>query len=392
MDFFNGFYQPRRSLWGNVLSALFGTLVGGALVAFILLRFFVPGQEAAQNQSNIVPQTQQPSQQQEEIPFNEQDRPEYQNTAVVRAAEKVVPAVVGITNKVNVFSMFHGRTVLQDKGTGSGVIIDPDGYIVTNNHVIEGADEIWVTLGDEKEYKAELVGKDRVSDLAVIKINAANLTAATFGDSDKIVVGEMAIAIGNPLGLRFSQSVTVGYISSKQREITDGTQTLYVIQTDAAINSGNSGGPLVNLKGEVIGINTAKIMLTGVEGMGFAIPSNTVKKVAEELIAKGYVVRPRLGVYNGGDIDAALAKQLQLPVDYGMIVYAVDPGSPADKAGMRSGDIIIEFAGKKIETFSDLQKAIYAQKVGDTVEIVVVRDRQKLTLTATLTEAANMDD
>ncbi|NLM46032.1 MAG: PDZ domain-containing protein [Firmicutes bacterium] len=392
MDFFNGFYQPRRGLWGIILSALFGTLVGGALVAFILLHFLAPGQDAAQNQAPLAPQTGQPSQQQEDIPYSEQDRPEYQNTAVVRAAEKVVPAVVGITNKVDVFSMFHGRTILQDKATGSGVIIDPDGYIVTNNHVIDEADEIWVTLGDDKEYKAELVGKDRVSDLAVIKIDAQNLPAATFGDSDKIVVGEMAIAIGNPLGLRFSQSVTVGYISSKQREITDGTQTLYVIQTDAAINSGNSGGPLVNLKGEVIGINTAKIMLTGVEGMGFAIPSNTVKKVTEELIDKGYVVRPRLGVYNGGDIDAALARQLQLPVEYGMIVYAVDPGSPAEKAGMRSGDIIIEFNGKKIETFSDLQKAIYAQKVGDTVEIVVVRDRQKLTLTATLTEAANVNE
>jgi len=356
MDFFSDFQQPRRSSkTGLILSALFGAVIGGLVVAYIAMRFFVP--EQANVQPDPAPEIIFPSGDEEEIPFTERDLPEYQDTAIVRAAQKVVPTVVGITNKAKVYDILHGRTILRDRSTGSGVIISEDGYIVTNNHVIDGASEIWVTLGEE-EIQAELVGGDLATDLAVLKINKTGLPAAQFGDSEKIVVGETAIAIGNPLGLEFSQTVTVGHISAKKRTINIGQQAFNFIQTDAAINDGNSGGALVNLNGEVIGINTAKIKVAGVEGMGFAIPSNMVKNIATQLIENGRIVRPWLGIYSGGDVDKVLAKQLRLPVDYGVIVQRVVPDSPAQQGGIKAGDIIIALGGKQTKVFADLSDAI----------------------------------
>lgn len=386
MDFFNGFsHQPRRAgLLGFLLTALFGAIVGGLLVALIVVQVVIPGlaQGQAPNDTNVVPgsQVQQP-----DISFNENDLPEYQNTAIVRATQKVMPAVVGITNKAMVYDMWQGRSLLQDKATGSGVIIDANGYIVTNNHVIDGAAEIFVTLGDGQEHQAELIGADPATDLAVIKIDQTGLPVADLGDSDTIVVGEQALAIGNPLGLNFSQTLTVGYISAKRRTITMNEYTFTFIQTDAAINDGNSGGALVNLNGEVVGINTAKIKIAGVEGMGFAIPANTVKIIAQELISNGKIVRPWLGVYAGGDIDETLAKQLQLPVDYGVLVQDVVEDSPASRAGISRGDVLISMAGKKVETFKDLRDLIYQQKVGAIVEIVLIRNGKESKTAATLT-------
>ena len=377
MDFFNGFHQPKRSgVMGVIASALFGAVVGGVLVAVIMVRVVMPGLAQEPPNSIFTPN--------EDVPYNEQDRPEYQNTAIVRSAEKVVPAVVGITNKAR--NPFRGQAGLQEQATGTGVIIDSKGYIVTNNHVIDGAEEIWVTLGEGEELQAELVGRDAATDLAVIKIDKEGLPVAKFGNSDNIVVGEVAIAIGNPLGLSFSQSVTVGYISAKQREIIISEQTFKFIQTDAAINDGNSGGALVNLNGEIIGINTAKIKITGVEGMGFAIPANTVKNITQQLIETGRIIRPWLGIISGGNVTDTLKEQLQLPVNYGVIIAQVMPDSPANRAGLRSGDVIIQMGDTKIEDFNELRGAINKRTVGDTVEVVVIRDKQEVKLIAMLSE------
>lgn len=382
MDFFNGFYQqPRRTgLPAVIMAALFGAILGGAFVAIIVLRFAVPEPAQALPDSIFMPGPRQ------ELPYSERDLPEYQNTAIVRSAQRVLPTVVGITNKAMTYDMWHGRSVLREQATGTGVIIDANGYIVTNNHVIAKATEISVTLGDGQEYPAELVGTDPVTDLAVIKINKSGLPVAHFGNSDNLAVGETAIAIGNPLGLNFSQTVTVGVISAKQRAITINEHTFNFIQTDAAINDGNSGGPLVNLNGEVIGINTAKIKIAGVEGMGFAIPANTVKNISRDLILHGQIIRPWLGVYSGGDLNEALAQQLQLPVNYGVLIQDVAPDSPAHRAGIRRGDVIISLAGKKVTSLSDLRNAIYNQKVNDEVEVVVIRGREELKFAVTLTE------
>ncbi|NLZ93054.1 MAG: trypsin-like serine protease [Firmicutes bacterium] len=384
MDFFNGFNQEqRRSGWaGYLFTAFFGTIIGGIVVALIIVRVILPGQAQIPNNTSVISENPQG----EEVPYTERDLPEYQNTAIVRAAAKVKPTVVGITNKAMVYDMWRGISSLQDQSTGSGVIISEDGYIVTNNHVIDGATEIYVTLGDGEEYQAKLIGADPATDLAVIKINKTGLPAAEFGNSDNIVVGEQALAIGNPLGLEFSQTLTVGYISAKRRTINIKDYTFNFIQTDAAINDGNSGGALVNLQGEVIGINTAKIKITGVEGMGFAIPSNTVKSIAQELIKNGRILRPWLGVYAGGDVDEVLAKQLGLPVNYGVLVQDVVADSPAAKAGVRRGDVIISLAGQKTATFTQLRNTIYEQKINTSVELVLIRNGKEIKTTVTLTE------
>ena len=378
MDFFHGFYQhPRRiGLSGILLTALLGAILGGSLVAIIILRVVVPGVAQTPPDSIFAP----------EIPYTERDKPEYQNTAIVRATERVLPTVVGITNNAMIYDMWHGRSALRERATGTGVIIDSSGYIVTNNHVIEGANDLRVTLSDGEEYPAQLVGADSATDLAIIKIDKTGLPVSNFGNSEALAVGEFAIAIGNPLGQAFSQSVTVGVISAKQRTINISEHDFKFIQTDAAINDGNSGGPLVNLNGEIIGINTAKIKITGVEGMGFAIPSNTVKSIANDLILHGRIIRPWIGVYPGGDVDDSLAQQLQLPVNYGVLIQDVVENSPAALAGIRRDDVIIAMGGKKISTFNDLRRTIFAYKVGDQVEVTIIRNRQELKLTLSLAE------
>ena len=216
------------------------------------------------------------------------------NTPAVYAAKTVGPAVVGITNKAVARDWFDNP--IETEGVGSGVIFKSDGYIVTNNHVINGAKELIVSLSDGRSLKGKVVGADEVTDLAVVKIDAKDLPTATFADSDQIVVGEPAIAIGNPMGLEFRGSVTSGVVSALNRTLDNSDSRVKLLQTDAAINPGNSGGALVNADGEVIGINSVKLAANGVEGMGFAIPSNTVQSVIKELMDKGYVARPYLGV------------------------------------------------------------------------------------------------
>ncbi len=383
MDFFNGFYQPpkRTGFAGLLFAAIVGAVLGGSLVAFVVLRYFTPN-----NVSQVLPYPLLPPAARQEVPFEARDLPEHQNTAIVRATERVLPTVVGITNKALVQDIFDGRSILRERATGTGVIIDADGHIVTNNHVIEGASELRVTLGDGVEYPARLIGSDAATDLAVIKIEKNNLPVAHFGDSNDLAVGEGAIAIGNPLGLTFSQTVTVGVISAKQRTVTINEHNFTFIQTDAAINNGNSGGPLVNLKGEVIGINTAKIKIPGVEGMGFAIPANTVKNITRDLIIHGRIIRPWIGVYWGGDVDEALSRQLQLPVTYGVLIQGAAEDSPAARAGIRRGDVIIAMGGKRVANFNDLRRTIFEHEVGAEVELTIIRDGQEMKLSVILAE------
>jgi serine protease Do len=378
MDFFSGFsHPPRRGSFAVALfAALVGAVVGGALTAYVVLRY------VGQDDGRLPPG----EDVREEEPLTERDLLEHQNTAVVRAAEQVLPTIVGISNKAQVYDFFHGRSVMRERASGTGVIISSDGHIVTNNHVVAGASELWVTLSNGEEHSARLIGADAATDLAVIKIEQVNLPVARFGDSDRLAVGEVAIAIGNPLGLEFSQSVTVGVISARQRSINIDEHTFNFIQTDAAINEGNSGGALVNLRGEVIGINTAKIKIPGVEGMGFAIPSNTADKTAGELILHGRIIRPWMGVWHGGNLDEARAAELQLPVNYGVLVQEVVRGGPADLAGISGGDVIVAMAGQKITSFADLRRVINEHKVGDEVEITIFRNREQLILKVRLAE------
>jgi serine protease Do len=294
---------------------------------------------------------------------------------VVSIAQKMSPAVTGITSIPT--DGLLSRT--GDEVTGSGVIFDAqNGYIVTNNHVVEGASRILVTLADGREIPAEIIGKDSHTDLAVLQVQAPNLIAAAFGDSDQVSVGETAVAIGNPLGMRFARSVTVGVISGINRKLSGDEGSAYpLLQTDAAINPGNSGGALINSRGEVIGINSVKIAMPGFEGMGFAIPSNQVKQVIASLIQHKEVVRPALGVTLKGEVTAEAAAYYHLPVDYGVVIE-VHPTSPADKAGLRNMDIIIAVDDQVIRTAEEIRTAISQRQVGDTVQIKVIREKRAI--------------
>lgn len=294
-------------------------------------------------------------------------------TATVAIAEQVGPAVVGISNRDIYSDFFRGEKEVET-GTGSGVIIDGSGYIVTNNHVVSGASKLIVSLADGRQVPADIVGTDPRTDLAVIKITANNLTVARFGNSDDLRVGDLSVAIGNPGGAEFARSVTQGIISGLNRLlVTEEGLQFRLIQTDAAINPGNSGGALVDVKGRVIGINSIKIAREGFEGMGFAIPSNTVQQIVSDLIKYKKVIRPALGVYMVRDVDKELADYNDLGVDYGVLVDP-QPGGPSAEAGMKRYDIIVEISGEKITNRFELQNEVFAKKVGDTISVVVVRD------------------
>ena len=305
-------------------------------------------------------------------------------TPIVTAAKKVGPAVVGITNKAYVRDFFN-RVQLTERGTGSGVIYNKNGYIATNNHVVEGASEIIVSLTDGRTVKGKVLGADAVTDLAVVKIDADNLPVATFGDSDTLQVGEPAIAIGNPLGLEFRGSVTAGVLSALNRSIELGERKFNLIQTDAAINPGNSGGALVNADGEVVGINSAKIAVSGVEGIGFAIPVNTAKPILEELADRGRIARPYLGA-SLMDKDIAARYGFEIDLHGGIFLVKVVSGSPADKAGIRPGDILLTFAGKKVSTAVELRTMLAERKVGDHVDVTILRNGQTMSVTVILQE------
>lgn len=293
---------------------------------------------------------------------------------VVAVAQIAGPSVVGVSVTYYEQSLFG--QLAEGESEGSGIIYSSDGYIITNYHVIEDAVNsssaaVTITLSDESEYQAEIVGTDDVTDLALLKIEPEEeLTPATFADSSNIQVGELAVAIGNPLGQKFAGSVTVGYISALNRDITTDGRTYNVIQTDAAINPGNSGGALVNSKGEVIGINTIKISDDSVEGLGFAIPSNDALKIIEELKVTGKIIRPYVGIY-GIDLDEITAQRNRLVE--GIYVYQVQEGSPAQEAGIQNGDIIVEFDGQEVKTTQELNNIKNQKEIGDSVHVKVYR-------------------
>ena len=305
------------------------------------------------------------------------------NTPAVHAARTVGPAVVGISNKAVARDWFN--MPIEREGVGSGVIFKSDGYIVTNNHVIEGSREITVSLPDGRTFKGQVVGADALTDIAVVKIDASDLPTAKFGNSDDLVVGEPAIAIGNPMGLEFQGTVTMGVISALNRTLDITERRLKLIQTDAAISPGNSGGALVNADGEVIGINSIKISASGVEGLAFAIPINTVQQIIDQLLDKGYVVRPYLGV-GVFDKESALRAGYELNVDKGVYVANMTLGGPADKAGLRRGDIILTIDGMETNTVADLRAAVAKKNVGDKVDVEIERDGSKETIRVTLEE------
>lgn len=293
---------------------------------------------------------------------------------VVAVAKIAGPSVVGVSVKYYEQSMFTGQ-LAEGESQGSGIIYSEDGYIITNYHVIEDAINsssaiVKITLSNEEEYEAEIVGSDEVTDLALLKIDAKGLTAATFGKSSELEVGELAVAIGNPLGQEFAGSVTVGYVSALNRSITTDGRTYHVIQTDAAINPGNSGGALVNSKGEVIGINTVKISDETVEGIGFAIPSEDALKIIEELKISGKIIRPYIGIY-GLDLDETTAKRNRLVE--GIYVYQLYSDSPAAQAGIQKGDIIVEFDGQTVKTTQEINDIKNQKQIGDKVKIKVYR-------------------
>ena len=327
----------------------------------------------------------------------------YSNTAVY-AANKILPSIVGIevtyTATTNSFFGFGQPTTSTATATGSGIIISEDGYILTNNHVVDSssssssysyydlseATSIKVKLnsdiyGSDSVYEAKIVGKDSQTDLAVLKIDKSGLTAAEFADSNQAVVGEFVMAVGSPLGL--DTTVTTGIISAVNREVESDGNTFVCIQTDAAINSGNSGGALVNSEGKVIGINTLKLSGTGVEGIGFAIPINSTLDIIDDLIEHNKVIRPYIGI-TGQDLDEETAKKNDLVV--GIYVRDVEMFSPAEKAGFKIGDVIIKADGKDITTMDELNDIKNSHQVGDTMTITVNRDGEEKELSIKLEE------
>lgn len=303
-----------------------------------------------------------------------QSSKEGEELTVREVAEKLKPSVVGIVSET---------------GVGTGVVMTEDGYIITNAHVVEGSSNLTVYLDDEQktQYPAKIVGLDTQTDVAVIKAEATGLTAAEFGDSDALAAGDQVVAIGNPGGLTLQNSVTVGYVSAVNRSMTteDGIVT-NLIQTDAAINPGNSGGALINMYGQVIGINSSKITATDYEGLGFAIPINTVKDVVDELIAHGYVSgRPKLGI-TGRDVSQLMMMANGLP--QGVLIVSVEEDSDAYAKGIRAGDVITGFGETKIDSMTTLNAEKEKYKAGDTVALTVYRDGQEYTVNVTLSEDA----
>ncbi|HEX8999617.1 MAG TPA: Do family serine endopeptidase [Blastocatellia bacterium] len=288
----------------------------------------------------------------------------------------------------------QGRAPLQPSGTGSGVIVSPDGYIITNNHVVEGADKVEVELADGREFKADIIGTDPPSDIAVIKINAASLPTVPFGDSDKVEVGDLVLAVGNPLGI--GQTVTMGIISAKGRRSPGSNDRTYenFLQTDAAINRGNSGGALVNLRGELVGIPSQILSQTGGSiGIGFAIPTKEARNVMDQLLRNGKVRRGMLGV-GIRSLDTDLAEAFGYKGTKGAFVDNVVPGQPADQAGIKRGDIITEFQGQRLETSDQLRNLASQTPPGTTVKIKVWRDGAERELSLKLAErdlAANAE-
>ncbi len=313
---------------------------------------------------------------------------------VAQIAKKVGPSIVGIKMSVKTTrqSAFYGSRSSTSDSEGSGIIFTEDGYIITNYHVVQYADPksgatnttLTVYLPDKRETTAKFIGGDSENDLAVLKINLPDLPVAELGDSSDLEVGDPAVAIGNPLGMEFAGSVTYGVISALNRQLSTGDNSMSLIQTDAAINPGNSGGALVNKKGQVVGINSAKISVEGVEGLGFAIPMNTAKPIIDQLKTYGYVKgKPLIGI-TAQEVTESISRMYDLPV--GVYISEVTAGGAAEAAGMKKGDVLVELGGTKIKGMSDLDAVKKKHKAGDTVSAVVSRNGSQVSLKITFSE------
>jgi len=367
------------------MAGLFGALAGG-LGVYVSLQRSPAAVPAIVNPTSPTPLPTNP-------PVTLQVNTINVETAITQMVAKVGPSVVTVVGQTpeqqSFFGTLSGATV-----TGSGVIISDKGFILTNHHVVEGvrADKLIVVLADGKELPARLVGSDLFSDLAVLKIEGQVPAVAMLGNSDALLPGETVVAMGSPLG-DFKNTVTVGVVSATGRNLDTGNGYLMegLIQTDAAINSGNSGGPLLNLAGQVIGINTLIVRIgqggNVVEGLGFAIPSNTVKAIAGQLIDQGQVARPSLGI-RWQPVDPNLAAQYSLPVEWGVYVAQLESGGAAEKAGVQEGDIITAIGNTPIDGDHPFINTLFNYKPGDKVNLTVARGSTKIQIEVTL-QAAN---
>ncbi|HUK49491.1 MAG TPA: trypsin-like peptidase domain-containing protein [Terriglobales bacterium] len=312
------------------------------------------------------------------MPVNERD--------VVAAVQSVSPAVVSVaTLRVIHENMFDAVPV---RGMGSGIIFDSNGGILTNHHIVEGADRVEVLTPDGKKFQGEVLGSDRMSDVAVVRVDGEGLPAVKLGDSDKLVPGQIAIAIGNPYGFLLpGPAVTVGVISGLKRQLhVEGHMYEDLIQTDASINPGNSGGPLVDSSGTVVGVNTANIPFA--QSIGFSIPINSARRIAKEIIEHGRVVRPYVGIA-GLTLTQEIAQSYNLHQNAGVLVVRVGRGSPAWKAGVAAGDVILQADNTPLKGWEDLQLLLGSKKVGDAIELLLARDNQQGRVTLHLEEAVN---
>ena len=367
----------KKSNFFKYSAAVIAGMFAGAII-FASATTFVSYQNNSSQQTTKVVQSQTPTYSQGATTvglFNEQ-------MSVVDIAKKAGPAVVGVVSKMKTTSFF-GMTQEQ-QGGGSGIIIKSDGYIITNQHVIEGASSVTVVLSNGKEYEAELIGQDKKTDLAVIKINEKDLPVAELGESSALEVGELAVAIGNPLGQEFAGSVTVGVISALNRTMNVDGRQYTLIQTDAAINPGNSGGALVNKFGQVIGINTVKIGASGYEGMGFSIPIDIAMPIINELLESGYIRgRPVIGI-SLREINEQMSLRYNLP--QGLYVLEVLEFSGAEKAGLKVADIITKADGEEVDTVEKLNKIRDTHAAGQSIQLTVIREGQTLNITVVLGE------
>ncbi len=353
---------------GYVSFGILGILLGAALVYGLFFFYLMPGAE------EVIPEPEENGLPEESpLPAPERDQD------IVAVVEEVMPAVVGVSSRFEV-DAFGGQQFEQAE-SASGVIISSDGYGITNHHVIENAEQIKVIMPDKGIFEAELVGSDTMTDLALLNIDESNLAFIPLADSGQSRVGETVLAIGNPLGLQ--QTVTAGIISAVDRQVMiPGTEYAYTfIQTDAVVNPGNSGGPLVNLDGEVVGINTAKIALPGVEGIGFSVPSNTVERVTRDFLEYGKVLRPHMGVLIEDWVDYDDPEP-----DMGVRLVEVVPGSPADEAGLETGDIIVAIDERNINFLAQLFDTMLYYYPDDTATVTFYRDGEEKETTLTFEE------
>jgi len=316
------------------------------------------------------------------LPPTQNNAPPLPSIAAVVA--QVRPSVAAINTEVITYDIFNRPSTQQ--GAGSGWIIDGDGLIVTNNHVIEGARSITVTLADGRTFSASIIGTDALSDLAILKIDADNLVKANTGHSSQLVIGDWLVAIGNPLGMGISAKEGIVSRLRVSIQISQGQMLDDLIETSAAINPGNSGGPLVNMAGEVIGITSVKIATIGVEGMGYAISIDSAAPLIQELVQNGYITRPWLGVVVA-DVDQWLAVRYKLAVTEGIFITEVAPNSPADKAGLKPQDVIVAFGDNTITAARELIQVIHDSPIGEEITITFWRGEEQMSTLVTLAES-----